>query len=97
TIHLHQPLGGAEGQATDIEIQTKEILRLRDKLNGILSLHTGQSVEKVKQDTDRDYWLTAHEAVEYGLIDKVLEPSKDSIFINTKQINSGGKEKPSEE
>lgn len=80
TIHLHQPLGGAQGQATDIEIQANEILRLRDKLNNILSHHTGQSVDRIKKDTERDYWLTAKDAVEYGLVDKILESSKDSIL-----------------
>ncbi len=76
TIHLHQPLGGAQGQATDIEIQAKEILRLRERLNHILSAHTGQTVEKIAEDTDRDIFLTAERAVEYGLIDGVLEPPK---------------------
>ena len=88
TIHLHQPLGGAQGQATDIEIQANEILRLRDKLNGILASHTGQTIEKIKEDTERDYWLTAEEAVAYGLVDKVLEPSKDSILSAAKQAES---------
>ena len=74
TVHLHQPLGGAQGQATDIEIQAKEILRLRAQLNEILSLHTGQSVEKISDDTERDYYMTPQEAKEYGLIDEVLEP-----------------------
>jgi ATP-dependent Clp protease protease subunit len=74
TVHLHQPLGGAQGQATDIEIQAKEILRLRQKLNEILSHHTGQSVERIAEDTDRDIYMTAEGAVEYGLIDGVLEP-----------------------
>ena len=73
TIHLHQPLGGAQGQATDIEIQAREILRLRERLNSILSHHTGQPVEKIAEDTERDIFLTAQEAVEYGLIDGVLE------------------------
>ncbi len=76
TIHLHQPLGGAQGQATDIEIQAKEILRLRERLNEILSHHTGQPVEKIADDTDRDIFLTAEHAVEYGLIDGVLEPQE---------------------
>jgi ATP-dependent Clp protease protease subunit len=77
TIHLHQPLGGAQGQATDIEIQAKEILRLRERINLILSDHTGQSIEKITEDTDRDLYMTAEEAVEYGLIDGVLEtPNK---------------------
>ncbi len=75
TIHLHQPLGGAEGQARDIEIQAKEIVRLRTRLNEILAEHTGQDFEVIEHDTDRDYWMTAHQAVEYGIIDEVLEPT----------------------
>ncbi len=74
TIHLHQPIGGAQGQATDVEIQAKEILRLRERLNEILSYHTGQPVEKIAEDTDRDIFLTPEKAVEYGLIDAVLQP-----------------------
>jgi len=85
TIHLHQPLGGVQGQATDIEIQANEIMRLRKKLNSILAHHTGQSEEKIKTDTERDYWLTAQDAVKYGLVDKVLEPSKDSILPAVKK------------
>ena len=77
TIHLHQPLGGAEGQARDIEIQAKEILRLRSRLNDILSKHTGQKIEVIERDTDRDYWMTADQAVKYGLIDGVIEQSTD--------------------
>jgi ATP-dependent Clp protease protease subunit len=73
TIHLHQPLGGAQGQATDIEIQTKQILRLRTLLNEILVRHTGQPVDVIKRDTDRDFYLDAQEAVKYGLVDQVLE------------------------
>jgi ATP-dependent Clp protease protease subunit len=72
TIHMHQPLGGAQGQATDIDIQAKEILRLRKTLNGILSHHTEQTIEKIKADTDRDIFLTAEQAKEYGLVDEVL-------------------------
>lgn len=72
TVHLHQPLGGAQGQASDIEIQAKEILRLRAQLNEILSFHTGQSVQKIADDTDRDYYMTPEQAKEYGLIDEVL-------------------------
>jgi len=94
TIHLHQPLGGVQGQATDIEIQANEIMRLRKKLNGILANHTGQSEEKIKNDTERDYWLTAQDAVEYGLVDKVLEPSKDSITAE-KEDKKGDKEEAS--
>ena len=96
TVHLHQPLGGAQGQATDIEIQANEILRLRDKLNKILAHHTGQSVDKVKEDTERDYWLTAEDAVAYGLVDKVLEPSKDSILAALKGNQPSDNEEPSE-
>jgi ATP-dependent Clp protease protease subunit len=97
TVHLHQPLGGAQGQATDIEIQANEILRLRDKLNNILAHHTGQSVEKVKEDTERDYWLTAEDAVAYGLVDKVLEPSKDSILAAIKDHKKSDEEEPAED
>jgi ATP-dependent Clp protease, protease subunit len=73
TIHMHQPLGGSQGQATDIEIQTKQILRLRTLLNNIMAKHTGKSVEVIKQDTERDFYLDAKQAVEYGLVDQVLE------------------------
>ncbi|HEX7540838.1 MAG TPA: ATP-dependent Clp protease proteolytic subunit, partial [Anaerolineales bacterium] len=77
TIHMHQPLGGAQGQATDIEIQTKQILRLRNLLNDIMSKHTGKPVDVIKQDTERDFYLDAKQAVEYGLVDQVLEiPAK---------------------
>jgi ATP-dependent Clp protease protease subunit len=72
TIHLHQPLGGVQGQASDIEIQAKEILRLREQLNHILSHHTGQAIEKIAEDTDRDIFMTAEQAVSYGLVDSVL-------------------------
>lgn len=79
-VMIHQPLGGAEGQATDIEIRTKRILRMRDRLNKLLSDHTGQPLEKIEKDTDRDYFMTADEAKEYGIIDKVLDysPKKKS-------------------
>ncbi len=72
TIHLHQPLGGAQGQATDIEIQAKEILRLRAELNNILFRHTGQPLETIERDTERDYYMDADGAVRYGLVDHVL-------------------------
>src|ERR1700678_3117274 len=72
-IMIHQPLGGARGQASDIEIQAKEILFLKDRLNAIYSHHTGRSIEQVKKDTDRDNYLSGKDAVEYGLIDKVVE------------------------
>ena len=72
TIHMHQPMGGAQGQASDIEIAAREILRLQDKIRSIISNHTGQSYDKVAGDTDRDYYLTAEQATEYGLVDEVL-------------------------
>ncbi|MGB5133952.1 MAG: ATP-dependent Clp endopeptidase proteolytic subunit ClpP [Prochlorococcaceae cyanobacterium] len=71
-IMIHQPLGGAQGQAVDIEIQAREILFLKDTLNGLLAEHTGQPLEKIAEDTDRDYFLSPEEAVEYGLIDRVV-------------------------
>ncbi len=72
TIHMHQPLGGAQGQASDIAIQAQEILRLRSDLNRILSFHTGQPIDKIAKDTDRDIYMSAQEAMEYGLVDEVL-------------------------
>jgi ATP-dependent Clp protease protease subunit len=71
-ILLHQPWGGVEGQASDIELQAKEILRMRDLLSGMLAEDTGQTQEKVAQDTDRDFIMTAEEAVTYGVIDEVI-------------------------
>ncbi|QWF72465.1 ATP-dependent Clp endopeptidase proteolytic subunit ClpP [Methylomonas paludis] len=71
-VMIHQPLGGFQGQASDIDIHAREILLIRDKLNAILAHHTGQSLERVQQDTDRDNFLSADQAVDYGLIDKVL-------------------------
>jgi ATP-dependent Clp protease protease subunit len=72
TIHMHQPLGGAQGQASDISIQANEILRLRKSLNEILSHHTGQPIERIENDTDRDKFMSASDAAEYGLVDEVL-------------------------
>jgi len=72
-IMIHQPLGGAQGQAVEIEIQAKEILYLKETLNKLLSEHTGQPLEKIVEDTERDYFLSPHEAVNYGLIDKVIK------------------------
>jgi ATP-dependent Clp protease protease subunit len=74
-IMIHQPLGGAQGQSTDIQIQAKEIQRLKDTLNEILSKQTGKTLKKIEKDTDRDFFMSSEEAVEYGLIDKVLEKS----------------------
>jgi ATP-dependent Clp protease protease subunit len=71
-VMIHQPLGGMQGQAADIEIHAREMLNTRDRLNRILSQHTGQDLDKVKKDTDRDYFMSAEEAMKYGLIDKVL-------------------------
>ena len=76
-IMIHQPLGGARGQATDIEIQAKEILRLKEVLNGVLAQNTGQKLAKIVKDTDRDFFMSATEACEYGIIDSVLERSLD--------------------
>lgn len=71
-IMIHQPLGGARGQATDIEIEAKEIIRMKNMLNGLLAEHSGQTIEKIKEDTERDYYMSAQEACDYGLIDKVV-------------------------
>ncbi len=76
-ILLHQPMGGFQGQATDIDIQAKEIIRLKERLNEILASHTGQELEKVEQDTDRDYFMSAGEGKEYGVVDKVLSSRKE--------------------
>ena len=71
-IMIHQPLGGAQGQATDIKIQANEILRTKDILNEILSTHTGQNIEKIANDTERDFFMSAEQAMEYGIVDKVV-------------------------
>jgi len=85
-ILIHQPLGGVQGQATDIDIQAREILRMRDRLNEIFVLHTGQALDKIKKDTDRDFFMGAEEAREYGIIDEVFLPKK------IKDIKEGGGE-----
>ncbi|MEJ2012227.1 MAG: ATP-dependent Clp protease proteolytic subunit [Anaerolineales bacterium] len=77
TIHLHQPLGGAQGQASDIEIQAKEILRLKEELNTILMRHTGRSREEIERDTERDFYMDGITAKDYGIIDHVLDPFED--------------------
>jgi ATP-dependent Clp protease protease subunit len=77
-IMIHQPWGGAQGQATDISIQAQEILRLRDSLNGILSTHTGKSADAISKDTDRDFFMSATEAKAYGLVDSVVKSKKAS-------------------
>lgn len=75
-IMVHQPLGGAQGQVTDIEIQTKELKRIKDNINKIFTLHTGQPLKKIEKDTDRDFYMTALEAQEYGIIDEVIKNRK---------------------
>jgi len=77
TIHMHQPLSGVQGQASDIEIHAREILRMQDKMRNILSTHTGQPYDKIARDTDRDFFLNADEAKEYGLIDDVLDSATE--------------------
>lgn len=76
-IMVHQPLGGAQGQVTDIEIQTKELKRIKDNINKIFTLHTRQPLEKIEKDTDRDFYMTAQEAKEYGIIDEVIKNRKE--------------------
>ena len=78
TVHMHQPLSGTQGQASDIEIAAREVLRVQDRLRQIIADHTGQSYERIARDSDRDFWLNAEQAVEYGLIDEVLHPDKPS-------------------
>jgi ATP-dependent Clp protease protease subunit len=72
-VLIHQPLGGAQGQATDIDIQAREILRMREEINTIFTKHTGQDMEKIRQDTDRDFFMTADQALKYGIIDQIVE------------------------
>lgn len=82
TIHMHQPLGGAQGQASDIEIQAREILRLKSDLNAILAKHTGRTIEEIEHDTNRDYYMDAKAAVEYGLVDHVMDmPVTKQILV----------------
>ncbi|MDH3915842.1 MAG: ATP-dependent Clp endopeptidase proteolytic subunit ClpP [Chromatiales bacterium] len=80
---IHQPLGGFQGQASDIDIHAKEVLKLRDQLNAILAHHTGQDVEKIAQDTDRDNFLGPDEAVEFGLVDRVLRHRGEAVTMDT--------------
>ena len=77
TIHMHQAVGGAQGQAADIEIAAREIMRLQDIIRNILAKHTGKPLEKIVHDTDRDFYLNSEQAVEYGLIDEILKPAKE--------------------
>ena len=77
-IMIHQPSGGAQGRASDIEIQANEIIKIRQKLNVLLAAHTGQDIEKIARDTERDNFMSAEEALQYGLVDKVFEPRTDT-------------------
>ena len=77
-VLIHQPLSGVSGQASDIEIHAREILRMRKRLNEILAAHTGKNIKKIQQDTDRDYIMTAEEALEYGLVDEIMAPRAES-------------------
>ena len=81
TVHMHQPIGGAQGQASDIEIAAREIIRLQDKIRNILSENTSQTYDKIARDTDRDFYLTAEQAVEYSLVDEIL----GSVAIPTEE------------
>jgi len=83
-IMIHQPLGGAQGQATDIEIQTHEILRVKKLLNEIIAKHTGQALAKIEKDTDRDFYMSAEEAVKYGLVDEVIVSEKSKVIDKKK-------------
>ena len=87
TIHMHQPLiggKGLQGQASDLDIHAKEIIRIRTVLNGLIAKHTGQPVERVERDTDRDYFLTPREAIEYGLIDGIIEATRLPVLATSK-------------
>lgn len=88
TIHLHQPLGGAQGQASDIEIQAREILRLKEKLNTILMKHTGQTLKTIERDTERDFYMDGEAAKKYGLIDHVLYPADEKEQADKKDKKS---------
>lgn len=82
-VMLHQPAGGSRGVAADIEIQAREIVAVRERLNEILARHTGQDVERISQDTDRDYWMSPDDAVEYGLIDSVQHPRAELTAVSS--------------
>lgn len=84
-VMIHQPLGGAQGQATDIDIHAREILKMRDELNDILAKHTGQDIEKIRKDTERDYFMSSKEAKEYGIIDKVISKREMQVQLAEKK------------
>lgn len=87
-ILMHQPMGGTQGQAADIEIYTREMLRIRENLYEIISKHTGKTVEMIKKDADRDYYMTAQEASNYGIIDKIMERNTDMVKPEDKKEES---------
>jgi ATP-dependent Clp protease protease subunit len=90
-VMIHQPLGGFSGQATEIDIHAREILKIRDRLNQIMAHHTGQSLDKIANDTERDYFMSGEEAKEYGLIDEVIVRSQQKSHID--EVKSGAKGK----
>ena len=96
TIHMHQPMGGAQGQATDIEIAAREIIRLQDKIRTILAENTGQDYDKIARDTDRDYYMSADQAVDYALVDEILGAKSDDSD-NGSGEDSGNDSGPAEE
>jgi len=85
TIHMHQPMGGAQGQASDIEIAAREIIRLQDKIRNLLSENTGQTYDKIARDTDRDFYLDAEQAVEYSLVDEILGAKQEATEETTQE------------
>jgi len=89
TVHIHQPWGGVQGQAVDIEIEARRILRERERLNQILAHHTGQPLERIVLDTDRNYWMNAEEAVKYGIVDQVLSKTSKSQDKSNSDSSSG--------
>ena len=93
TIHMHQPMGGAQGQATDIEIAAREIIRLQDKIRTILSENTGQTYDKIARDTDRDFYLTAEQGVDYSLVDEILGSHAEEEAKETKDAKDTKAEK----
>lgn len=89
TVHIHQPWGGVQGQAVDIEIEARRILRERERLNQILAHHTGQPLERIVLDTDRNYWMNAEEAVKYGIVDQVLSKTAKNQDKSGSDSSSG--------
>jgi len=86
-IMIHQPMGGFQGQATDVDIHAREILKMRERLNEIMAKHTGQPIERIRQDTERDYFMSGEQAKEYGLIDEVIART---VMVKTKEKTHGG-------